>query len=1220
MPITDAWIGDSVQETLAAATEGTAAADGTQVATFTSDNTSDPASAYVATIDWGDGTTTTGTLTGSNGAFTVLGPVGGHIYADEGNETVSVTVTRPADGTVSTGAGTVAVAEGDVLTAQPSTFTATSNIAFNGAVATFTDTNLINLPGDFAATINWGDATTTVGTVTGSNGLFTVSGTHTYMAAGTDVVTVTLTDDAPAATATANSTANVGTVLTVQETLAAATAGTAAADGTPIVGLPADRLYDWNPGLDSVGGIPDRTTVFTTVNPGGDIQAAIDACPPGEVVQLAAGTFTVNNYLLIDKGITLRGAVDPVTNAPLTFLQKTNGATPGSYTAPDYQPIIIVGPGRYGLNSTGTSTNLTSDAVAGTYSITLASTAGLSPGQFVLLDENDYTSASFIPLPNRNGSPTSAEILASDRVVFQDHNPSDPGDDPFPDSLTWFSRMGRPLNEIKEIASISGNTVTFTSPITIDYTVSKTAQLTSLDPFVQDAGIENLSLKGGSDGNVRFQDTAYSWMKNVDDTGWLGEGVAIDSSFRDEVEGSYIHDGAWPAPGGGGYAISLAWGSAEALIENNIILRANKMMVGRSAGAGTVVAYNYADDGFINYDPSWQEVGINGSHMVGSHSWLFEGNESFNYDSDNTHGNAIYMTVFRNDLTGQRTDFPSPDSNARAVGLMFGSWWQTIIGNVLGTPGMTGWTYQSPGLGNQWSNDNIWEIGYDPQHWEQDADPKTVSTLIRGGNYDYVTNSVHWENIPSQALPPSLYLSSKPAFFGSYTWPWVDPTGSTQLYILPAKARYDAGTPFLLPASPPVLTISALVGQPVNGSAIEVKGTGVAGDTVMLYVDGGTTPVGTGTVAADGSFDISTSTTFADGSHTLVATQADAMGVTSTTSNSFAVAVDPSAPTILSLVDQVNGSVAQVTDVKGTGEAGDTLTLYADGGTTPVGTGTVAANGDFDIITSTTFADGLHTLTATQTDAAGLTSAASPDFAVTVAPTTTVISEVGNHFFLDDSSGSGPSLKLGGTDVVAGLFGAWSPFGAVQTASGYEVAWKNPGANQYNVWTTDSGGNFLSQTGVVSGTDYTLESLESTFGQDLNGDGLIGSSTIGASDTLKVVSTYSGQVSFTASTGTLELLNSSSFAGTVAGMTAQDTIDFADIDPTKVHQPIYSGNASGGTVTVTDGAHTANIALLGDYMASSFVASSDGHGGTNVVDPSATGTSQTAFLVQPQHT
>ena len=85
----------------------------------------------------------------------------------------------------------------------------------------------------------------------------------------------------------------------------------------------------------------------------------------------------MNNFLLIDKGITLRGTVDPVTNAPLTVLQKTNGATPGSFTAPDYQPIIIVGPGRCN-NQTSTSTNLTSDAVAGTYSITLASTVGLS--------------------------------------------------------------------------------------------------------------------------------------------------------------------------------------------------------------------------------------------------------------------------------------------------------------------------------------------------------------------------------------------------------------------------------------------------------------------------------------------------------------------------------------------------------------------------------------------------------------------------------------------------------------------------------------------------------------------------------------------------------------------------------------------------------------------------------------------------------------------------
>jgi hypothetical protein len=50
---------------------------------------------------------------------------------------------------------------------------------------------------------------------------------------------------------------------------------------------------------------------------------------------------------------------------------------------------------------------------------------------------------------------------------------------------------------------------------------------------------------------------------------------------------------------------------------------------------------------------------------------------------------------------------------------------------------------------------------------------------------------------------------------------------------------------------------------------------------------------------------------------------------------------------------------------------------------------------------------------------------------------------------------------------------------------------------------------------------------------------------------------------------------------------------------------------------VTDGSHTANIALLGNYLASTFVPSSDGHGGTSVIDPPAAGSNQTAHLTQP---
>ena len=81
--------------------------------------------------------------------------------------------------------------------------------------------------------------------------------------------------------------------------------------------LPADRATTWNPGMMGVGGIPVRSTVCFTLTPRGgalddtaQIQAAINACPAGQVVQLAAGTFIINsgNFLLINKGITLRGA------------------------------------------------------------------------------------------------------------------------------------------------------------------------------------------------------------------------------------------------------------------------------------------------------------------------------------------------------------------------------------------------------------------------------------------------------------------------------------------------------------------------------------------------------------------------------------------------------------------------------------------------------------------------------------------------------------------------------------------------------------------------------------------------------------------------------------------------------------------------------------------------------------------------------------------------
>jgi len=270
------------------------------------------------------------------------------------------------------------------------------------------------------------------------------------------------------------------------------------------------------------------------------------------------------------------------------------------------------------------------------------------------------------------------------------------------------------------------------------------------------------------------------------------------------------------------------------LIENGISVRANKVMVVRCSGAGSVVGYNYMDMGYISGNGSWHEIGLNGSHMVGPHHMLFEGNYAFNADSDKTHGNSIYFTFFRNQLRGIRAPFrdqnggaliddanqsgngpargaglmaffrkqlrgirarfreqnggaliddanQSGNGPARAAGLMAYSYWMSFLGNVLGAPGqMGGWVYETTFGGKR----GIWMLGWDDQAPYR-VDAKVSATTLRHGNFDYVTNTVIWDpTLPNHTLPDSLYLPQKPAFFNAgsgYTWPWVDPVGATKL-------------------------------------------------------------------------------------------------------------------------------------------------------------------------------------------------------------------------------------------------------------------------------------------------------------------------------------------------------------------------------------------------------------------------------------------------------
>jgi hypothetical protein len=116
----------------------------------------------------------------------------------------------------------------------------------------------------------------------------------------------------------------------------------------------------------------------------------------------------------------------------------------------------------------------------------------------------------------------------------------------------------------------------------------------------------------------------------------------------------------------------------------------------------------------------------------------------------------------------------------------------------------------------------------------------------------------------------------------------------------------------------------------------------------------------------------------------------------------------------------------------------------------------------------------------------------------------TDLGQVGaNYFMYAHGTAIGPAIQNSGIPFTPGEFGGWMPIGAEATANGYEVAWKNGAADQYTVWNTDTTGNHVSNIGVVTGSSSTLESLETSFSQDLNRDGIIGVPGLSAGTTIE---------------------------------------------------------------------------------------------------------------------
>jgi len=173
-----------------AGTEGTPVT--AALGTFSDGDQSETPEALTATIDWGDGTAPdVGSLTGPpGGPFTVTGS---HTYTDPG--TVHGTVTLAShDGGRGTASFTVDVRDA-ALHALAATATLTPAAStVDGTLGMFGDDDPTATATELTAHIDWGDGTTSAGTVTGpTGGPFNVAGTHTFNTPPTPIA-VTLVD------------------------------------------------------------------------------------------------------------------------------------------------------------------------------------------------------------------------------------------------------------------------------------------------------------------------------------------------------------------------------------------------------------------------------------------------------------------------------------------------------------------------------------------------------------------------------------------------------------------------------------------------------------------------------------------------------------------------------------------------------------------------------------------------------------------------------------------------------------------------------------------------------------------------------------------------------------------------------------------------------------------------------------------------------------------
>lgn len=583
------------------------------------------------------------------------------------------------------------------------------------------------------------------------------------------------------------------------------------------------------------GTIPARVTACATVGDAGQIltysqptslattQAALDGCVSGQHVFMNTGTYTFNSKLVVPSNVTLRGAGPDLTR--LNFTGDSNCDAVGDHH------VCFRGPNIDGQGEQNRAT-WTGGFTQGTTTITLGpNTTGSNvpqvDGVMVLAALSDGVLATDDTWPEPFESSVEGETT---------QNGSDSAASGHEE---WLKSQTVKITSVSGSAG-TGYTIGITPPLSMpsEYWVgagSPTADWVHTT-FTKNAGVEDLWIHNSTSVLASSIFAAWStniWIKNVKVTNHgnnCGGGgvnwslVKLQFSSHVTVRDSYFFGECEPQQHDS-YGVSVRIGGNH-LIENNIFQKIRAPIL-IEEGQSVVSGYNYATH-MVSTD-GWNTSGVGDNHANAGNHLLWEGNDNTMINMENYNGNGQFAFMLRNNLTGQ--DESSADNQTAAIFFYAYNRHGHVLGNVLGLTGFhTRYEHNANQSGGISCKNSIYTLGHGDNCTigggvtYPDDDPRVEESIFLWGNWDVVTSTddngtndttgLKWDSaevpsglslyanaVPStQTVPNSLYLSAKPSFFGSRTWPPIGPNVANgevanrggHVNKIPARACFEA--------------------------------------------------------------------------------------------------------------------------------------------------------------------------------------------------------------------------------------------------------------------------------------------------------------------------------------------------------------------------------------------------------------------------------------------